>query len=251
MNQSITSQKSVLTVYQHALVPSAVIISSLLICSSIYFSLKGMNFANNSVDKGPLFELAEKVGADGDKLLECIENNDFSAEILADIDDAKLIGVNSTPSFLIGKLDNGKVEGILVTGAQPYATFEQIFNSYLGRQTEVDLSGYKTASITIDEDPKIGNQNAKIAVVEFSDYECPYCKQFHLQSYKQVKSNFVDQGDILYVYKDFPLSFHDPKATEYAIAANCVQSIADDETYFEFGSLIFQNTATNGKGIPE
>lgn len=90
---------------------------------------------------------------------------------------------------------------------------------------------------------------AKIAIVEFSDYECPYCKSFHDNTLDQIIKNYVDTGDAIFVYRDFPLSFHEPAATTEAQAAQCVFKLAGDEKYYDFANLIYANTGTNGKGM--
>ena len=106
------------------------------------------------------------------------------------------------------------------------------------------------ASVKIGDDPILGNrETAKIAIVEFSDYECPFCKRYHQQTFDQIVKNYVDTGEAIIVYKDFPLSFHDPLATKEAIAAECVQDLAGDEVYFKYGSLIYKNTNSNGNGL--
>lgn len=105
-------------------------------------------------------------------------------------------------------------------------------------------------STTIDDDPYLGDKSkAKVAIVEFTDFECPFCQRHHLQTYPSLISKYVDSGDVIYVQRDLPLSFHDPVATEEAIAAECVDEQLGREKYFEYGDLIFTNTATNGAGV--
>ena len=65
----------------------------------------------------------------------------------------------------------------------------------------------------------------------------------------QIIENYVDTGDVLYVFRDFPLSFHEPNATEAALAAECVRDVAGDGKYFEFAKLYFQKTRSNGEGL--
>jgi protein-disulfide isomerase len=106
------------------------------------------------------------------------------------------------------------------------------------------------AKVTIDDDPILGDKNkAKVAIVEFSDYECPFCKRHHQETFDQIVEEYVNTGKAIMVYRDFPLSFHDPLATTEALAAECVQDIAGDSKYFEYSKLIFENTSSNGNGL--
>lgn len=105
---------------------------------------------------------------------------------------------------------------------------------------------------SIDDDPVLGDKKkAKVAIVEFTDYECPFCKRFHTDSFDTLVKDYVNTGKAIIVTRDFPLSFHDPKATEAAAVAECVRKEKGDAGYFAFSKAYYENTATNGKGLPE
>lgn len=109
-----------------------------------------------------------------------------------------------------------------------------------------------TAVVSIDDDPYLGDKDkATVAVVEFSDYECPFCKRFHDDTFDQIVKDYVDTGKAILVYRDYPLSFHDPMATNEAIAAECVQELGGNEKYFQYGDLMYTNTTSNGTGLTE
>lgn len=104
----------------------------------------------------------------------------------------------------------------------------------------------------IDDDAYMGNKDkAKMAIVEFSDYECPYCQRHFKETHQQLIDEYVNTGKAILVFRDFPLSFHDPKATREAIAAECVGDLGGNEAYFKFHDLVFTNTPTNGAGLED
>src|SRR3990172_10921837 len=103
--------------------------------------------------------------------------------------------------------------------------------------------------VTVDDDPVLGDKNAPITIVEFSDYECPFCKRHFDETLPQLVKNYVDTGKVKIVYRDFPLSFHDPMATKEAVAANCAREQGADKKYFEFHDEIFKRTISNGNGL--
>lgn len=108
----------------------------------------------------------------------------------------------------------------------------------------------QAGSTTIDDDPYLGDKSkAKVAIVEFTDFECPFCQRHHLQTYPSLIREYVNSGKVIYVQRDLPLSFHDPVATNQAIAAECIDKQLGREKYFEFGDLVFTNTSTNGAGV--
>jgi len=108
---------------------------------------------------------------------------------------------------------------------------------------------FQEVSTTIDNDAYLGDKDkAKVAIVEFSDYECPFCKRHFEQTQRQIEENFVDTGEAIYVFRDFPLYFHEPNATEQAMAAECIKDQAGNKAYFEFHDLILKTTTSN-KGL--
>lgn len=103
--------------------------------------------------------------------------------------------------------------------------------------------------VSLDDDPVLGNKNAPVTLVDFSDYECPFCKRHFDQTYPQLKTDYIDTGKVKMVYRDLPLSFHDPMATKEAIAANCAREQGDDTAYFKYHHEIFKRTKSNGNGL--
>ena len=78
----------------------------------------------------------------------------------------------------------------------------------------------KSANIPFAANPMLGVTSAKIGVVEFSDYQCPYCRTFHTAVLPELKKNYIDTGKVIFVSRDAPMDFH-PMAEPAAIAANC------------------------------
>ena len=103
--------------------------------------------------------------------------------------------------------------------------------------------------INLDDDAVLGNADAPVTIIEFSDYECPFCKTYFTNTYSEIKKNYIDTGKVKVVFRDFPLSFHDPLATTEAMAVECARKQGGDKVYFEFHDLIFKNTTSNGNGL--
>jgi protein-disulfide isomerase len=87
----------------------------------------------------------------------------------------------------------------------------------------------------------LGNPNAPVTFVEFSDIECPYCARFYRDGLVGIRK-LVDQGKVYFVYKHFPLNFH-PEAIPGALAIECA---ADQGKWVEMHDLIFENQDSLG-----
>lgn len=79
-------------------------------------------------------------------------------------------------------------------------------------------------NVSIDDDPVKGNDNAKITIIEFSDFQCPFCERFATQTFSQLMTEYVDSGKAKFVYRDFPLDDLHPNARAAALAAECAHS---------------------------
>ncbi|MCA9389815.1 thioredoxin domain-containing protein [candidate division WWE3 bacterium] len=103
--------------------------------------------------------------------------------------------------------------------------------------------------LSVDDDPVIGNPDAPVTLIEFSDYECPYCKRHFQLTYPQIKADYIDTGKVKMVFRDLPLSFHDPLATEEAQAANCAREQGGDDAYYKMHDILYETTTSNGSGM--
>jgi protein-disulfide isomerase len=88
---------------------------------------------------------------------------------------------------------------------------------------------------TEDDDPFLGAEVAQVVVIDFSDYECPFCKKFYTNIFPEFKKEFLDTKKVKYVYRDFPLNIH-PKAKIAAQAAECAR---DQYKYWEMHGLLY------------
>jgi protein-disulfide isomerase len=97
----------------------------------------------------------------------------------------------------------------------------------------------RDVEVSVNDDPVLGDANAPFTIVEFSDYDCPFCKLFHQTTYKDLKKEYIDTGKVKFVYRDLPLAQIHPLATEKALAANCSREQGGDAAYYKFHDEIF------------
>lgn len=135
--------------------------------------------------------------------------------------------------------------GLMVSGALLYTNGA---GAKPGKAQIVDDPQAKPGStkveVSVDDDPILGNKDAKVTIIEFSDYQCPFCRAFWRDSYAQIKRDYIDTGKARLVFRDYPLSFH-PMAMPSAQAAEC----ADEQgKYWEMHDKIFGEQEKLGQG---
>ncbi len=92
-------------------------------------------------------------------------------------------------------------------------------------------------AVSADDDPVLGKSNAPVTIVEFSDFECPFCGRHFSQTHPDIVKNYIDTGKVKLVYRDFPLSFH-PNAEKAAEAAECAN---EQGKFWEMHDKLFSN----------
>ena len=173
---------------------------------------------------------AGKLGLDQNKFNSCLDKGDKTSLVQSDLDDGSKAGVSGTPAFF--------VNGRLIAGAVPFSEFQKVFDE--------ELSGSAPSTVTrqtvaVGNLPPVGNANAKITLIEFSDYQCPFCARHFTQAEGQIKKDYIDSGKVKFYYRDFPLSQIHPGAQKAAEAARCA---GDQNKYWEYHDLIFQSQQT-------
>lgn len=105
-------------------------------------------------------------------------------------------------------------------------------------QTQVTVKdNVKRYTVTVDGNPSQGPENAPITIIEFSDYQCPYCIRWYNEVFSRLMQAY--QGKIRFVYRDFPLYSIHPEAGPAAEAADCA---GEQNAYWQYHDALFQHT---------
>lgn len=174
--------------------------------------------------------LASKLGLDQGKFDSCLDSGSKAESVNKDAEEGSQAGVNGTPAFF--------VNGRLISGAMPFEQFKTIIDEEIKGTAS---AGTTRETVTVGDLPRMGQESAKVAIVEFSDYECPFCERFFTQTEGKIKSEYVDKGLVKFYYRDFPLTQIHPGAQKAAEAARCA---GDQGKYWEYHNLLFQNQSS-------
>ncbi len=164
---------------------------------------------------------------DQKKFDSCLDSGVQEGKVSADLAAGQEAGVTGTPAFF--------VNGRLIPGAVPLSEFKKVIDEELNGTAPADT---ERKTVGVGDLPAKGDPNAKVTVVEFSDYQCPFCERFYTQTELQLRKDYVDTGKVKFYYRDFPLSQIHPGAQKGAEAARCA---GEQNKYWEYHDLVFQN----------
>lgn len=191
-----------------------------------------------------LKEYAKEIKLDTKKFNKCLDEDVKKDLVKKDADYGSSLGVQGTPGFFV----NGK----FLAGAFPYQYFKEIIDKELNGTSSQNCTDYSTDLQQYCSDPQnqafnpvpkeinlsgtqaIGPKNAKVELVEFSDFECPFCARAY-PTVKQILKDYKDQ--VKFYYKQFPLNQIHPNAQKAAEASLCA---ADQGKFWEYHDKLFE-----------
>ena len=188
-------------------------------------------------------EMGETLGLEAASFERCVNEFRYEAEINADLADGQSRGITGTPSFFLNNQ--------MLVGAQPYAAFEQAIQVVASGQSiatatpppvnvdDIEIPPFQMPEqVVVGEDyaAVMGDPDAPILIVEYTDYQCPFCSRHSAQTMNIIRSEMVESGRVRYALKDFPLDSIHPQARLTAAAARCA---GEQEMYWEMHDLIF------------
>ena len=95
----------------------------------------------------------------------------------------------------------------------------------------------KDAKVTTKGGAILGKKNAPITIVEFTDYQCPFCKRFSDTTFQEIKKQYIDSGKVKFVSRNLPLPFHKDAKN----AAEAVMCAGDQKKYWQMRDKVFTN----------
>ncbi len=241
--------------YSNLLLLLVIIILS-FIAGSLYtknqYLEQGFNSAPTSAQQA-FFQYARQLKLDTKKFEACFAEKKYVQRIDQQAQEAAADGVQGTPGFF--------VNGVFIGGAFPYESFKEVIDKELAGDASEDIATYTEPNlvqayslepkvfnpvkrkISLGDSPIRGDKNAPVTLVEYSDFQCPYCLNA-LPTVTQVLNDY--RGKVKLVYKHLPLSGH----KNAHIAAEASECAREQGKFWEYHDLLF-NTQQQWGSLPQ
>lgn len=191
--------------------------------------------------KNVFAKMAADLSLDKGKFETCLNDGRYDTLIQANQDEGISLGITGTPGFFIN--------GFPISGAQPYELFEYaiglaedgtLADAYVANDQNAQAQATPAPSAPVEIDttnsPSIGDPKAPVVMIEFTDYQCPFCHRHFVETFPQIKAEYIDTGKVRYVFMEFPLTSIHPQAQLASEAALCAH---DQGAYLEMHDLLF------------
>lgn len=212
--------------------PTAIIVAGVLIMIAILATngSGGNKFSGDKKEK----TLSEQVGLSKEKLTACVSSTDkeaLSKEISISVEkamEALPADQRGTPySVIVGK-NGSKTE---IRGADTIDNVRKLIEEVkAGKVTDAYKGEVPDAT---DKDHIVGDINAPIVIIEYSDFECPYCKTFQTTLKTVVEES---DGEVAWVYRHWPIH---QNSFEKLVAAECVAQLKGNDAFWKYSDLLF------------
>lgn len=139
--------------------------------------------------------------------------------------------------------------GAILISASVFYSAKMITDKLAGDSANPTIqTAKKSPTVSVKERsdaPTLGSKSAKVTIIEFSDFQCPFCKKFFNDTYAQIKKQYIDTGKVKIVFRHFPLSFH-VNAQKSSEAAECANR---QGKFWEYHDLLFKYGEADGAGL--
>jgi len=163
----------------------------------------------------------------------CLTSEKYAQAIKTDMELGRSLQVRATPTFFI----NGRI----LVGSQPYSVFKELLEQELSsRRTSLPVEAASTpARTTIAKGtlPILGKNSAPVTIVEFSDFQCPFCRSFFMNTYPKLKKDYIDSGKARLLFRHFPIPATHPNAPKAHEASECAN---EQGKFWEYHDLLFR-----------
>lgn len=109
---------------------------------------------------------------------------------------------------------------------------------------EIEIVAKEKVNVSPDDDEFIGRSDAPITMIEFSDFQCPFCRKFWRDTFPEIKTTYIDTGKVKFVYRDFPTEGHEASIPS-AQSAECA---GDQNKFWQMHDKIFIEQDEQGFG---
>lgn len=207
-------------------IPISILLAGAMVSFALMVSLGGPNTASTSA--GPGAAVSYDIDINEEEFMSCLQNRTYQEKVAESTTEAQANGGNGTPFFIL----NGQP----INGAQPFSVFEQAIQDALNEPApeNPDIE-------TVTEGfPGLGDPNAPVVLVEYSDFSCGFCKRHNDQTKQQIIANYVDSGQVYYVRKDFI-------SVGTSLSAEAAYCAGEQDAYWDMADILYANQSEDAR----
>ncbi len=207
------------------LLPISILVAAVLISGSIIYAIRSGAVGGSGGKKYP-----------NNAFTACLDGGKYKDLVAEDVSKAQEAGIGGTPSSFV----NGK----FINGAQPWTVFKAAIEEALAKAPEVTkpASGDPAPQPLSDRDVILGDPNAPVTIIEYGDYQCPFCARFYTDVEQFIRDEYIASGKVKMVFRNY--AFLGPESVAAAEAAECAK---DQGKFWEYHDQLYEAENKDGR----
>ena len=198
----------------------------------------------------PVSAQITELGLNETDLKACVDSGKYTERVNRDILQGNALGITGTPTIILLDTETGKT--VMVSGAYPFESLKASIDKLLAGEVQVGDTVYENGEIGIkmvvgqveniglvEDDHLRGNPEARIALIEYTDLDCPYCAKFHATAL-MLGNEFGD--NLVWVYRHFPLSSLHPNSFNKSQLLECANEQGGAEAFWNLADTYYANS---------
>ncbi|MCL5019399.1 MAG: thioredoxin domain-containing protein [Patescibacteria group bacterium] len=178
--------------------------------------------------------ISQSIGMDKNKFKSCLESGKYTQKVTDDLGAGKKVGVTGTPATFIN--------GQMVSGAMPYSAFKTIIDQELKNPNQPLTTGER---VNVDPGslPALGKPDAPVTIIEFADYQCPFCERYYTDAEKNIMEDYVKTGKVKFIFRNY--AFLGPESILAAEGGYCA---AEQGKFWEYHNFLYEHQGPENSG---
>jgi len=225
--------------YSPFLIPGAIVVAGALIAGALFFTdapVLGTPSTPAELGEALYVKIAKDLRLPADDFAACLSEKRHEARVQNDFDNALASGGNGTPFTIV---INAQGKKFPVSGSIKYAQLSALITEALKNESAFgnsdSLAAENMRPVGVDDHVR-GDRSAPVMLVEYSDFECPFCAQFH-PTLEKALDDF--DGQVAWTYRHFPLTSIHAEALPAALASECAAELGGEDAFWDFADSLF------------
>ena len=229
-------------------VPAAIVVAGLLIAGAVVYN-GGLSKNAGPENTAPVGEelvtpakVADAIGLKKAEFAVCVAEKRGETRVNANLQEAVEAGMGGTPTSVL-ITESG--EQYFMVGALPSDVLDAYITAAIADdeakltdlESQFGIPGAPDVPVLGEEDHLKGSIDAPVALIEYSDLECPFCKRFHPEVQKAVEKY---ENQIVWAYRHFPLEAIHPSARPLAEGSECAAQLGGNDKFWEYIDYVFK-----------
>jgi protein-disulfide isomerase len=201
----------------------SILVGAILVSGSIVYAFGIKGSGSGTSTKVPKTQFAQ-----------CVNSREYQAQVQQDKQAAEASGIQGTPATFVNNL--------FINGAEPWSVFKEAIDNALAGKKVVAAAGDPKPTPVGARDVILGDTKAPVTVIEYGDYQCPFCARFFTDVEPLLREQYIKTGKVRMIFRNYPFL-----GNESIAAAEAAECAKDQGKFWDFHDALYTAEHQDGR----